>query len=146
METGITHYVELEPRLVAIFGKGAQFLANKVAALQFVRESYATQLRYATGPVAFESTGVSDRALIDALRARHVLLLVHVATPKATCVARVAGRPDHLNIGNDVDAAARFYDFWYAQVAPSYRFAATVDGTDVESAGGSIASLLQGVA
>lgn len=146
MAMGIAHYVELEPLLVAKFGKGAQFQANKAAALQFIRESYATQLRDATGPVAFESTGVSDRALIDALRAQHILLLVHVATPKSICIARVASRPDHLNIGNDVVAAARFYDFWYEEVAPSYRFAATVDGVDVESASRSIAALLQGVA
>jgi gluconate kinase len=138
----IASYLELEPLLVEKFGKGAEFLSNKDAALRFIRESYSEQLQHARGPVAFESTGVSDRALIESLRREYQFLLVKVETPRDTCVARVASRPGHLNIGNDVAASARFYDFWYRDIEPTYRFAASVDGTNVDAAVRDIANLL----
>jgi shikimate kinase len=133
-ERGIMRYTELEPILVQRFGTGAEFLANKAAAVRFIRESYAELLRPGRGPVALESTGVSDRPLLEELLRAHVLLLVKVETPKTTCLERVASRPKHLNIGNDLEAAARFYDFWHRDIAPTYAFAASIDGTNIEAA------------
>lgn len=139
---GIARYVELEPILVKKFGKGSEFLSNKAAALAFIRESYRTQLNEAAGPIAIESTGVSDRAFIEEMVREHGLLLDKIVTAKATCLERVANRPKDLNIGNDVSASARFHDFWYASVEPTYTFAAAVDGTDIEGAICDIAELL----
>jgi len=139
---GIASYAELEPILVEKFGRGAEFLANKRAVVRFIRESYAQQLRDARGPVAFESTGVSDRPLLEELLREHALLLVKLETPKATCLERVASRPQDRNIGNDREATARFYDFWYRDIEPTYDFAVSVDGTNVEAALRDVARLL----
>ena len=141
---GIASYVELEPLLVAKFGQGDRFLANKRAALAFIRASYETQLASASKPVALESTGVSDRPLLEGLLERFTLALISVHTPKGVCLERVRDRPRHLNIGNDLAATAEFYDFWYREVEPSYPIASTIDGTDVERALHDIARILKG--
>jgi hypothetical protein len=47
---------------------------------------------------------------------------------------RVASRQNNLNLGNDVAASARFCDFWYRDIEPTYHFAVSVDGTDVDAA------------
>lgn len=52
--------------------------------------------------------------------------------------------PTHLNIRNDVAASARFFDFWYKEIEPTYDFAAAVDDTNVEVAVSDIAKLLEG--
>lgn len=141
---GVASYLELEPVLVSRFGSGDEFLRNKAAALAFIRASHIDQLERSTGrPVVLESTGISDRPLIDELRGRYPLRLVHVATPRATCLQRVASRPAHLNIRNDPEAAVRLHDFWLAEVGPSYAFALSVDGTDAPGACRDIAGLLQ---
>jgi hypothetical protein len=140
---GIARYIELEPILVEKFGKGSEFVANKEAALKFIRESYIQQLEESSGPVAIESTGVSDRPLLDDVMRRYTLLCVKLSTPKAICLERVANRPPHLNIGNDLAATARFYDFWHKEIEPTYSFALAVDGNDVERAIREIAQLLE---
>src|SRR5262249_40385615 len=90
------------------------------------------QLDDVGGPVAFESTGVSDRPLLEELTTSFDLLLVKVQTPRATCVERVVTRAQHLNLANDPTAAAQFHDFWYREIEPSYCFAASVDGTNID--------------
>jgi len=139
---GIVTFVELEPILVEKFGKGAAFQANKDAALKFIRESCLRQLRVAKGPIAFESTGVSDRALIEELVGGHQVLLVKVETPKVVCLERLATRPRARNLSNDLAAGARFYDFWHRDIEPTYAFAATVDGTSVSEATRAIVAML----
>ena len=143
---GIAHYVELEPVLVARFGQRRDFLLRKEAALRFIRDSYITQLKDAARPVAFESTGVSDRSLLEDLMRQHTLILAKIQTPRHICVERVTRRPNHLNLGNDPSATAKFYDFWYKAVEPTYSFAATIDGVDIDRALREIAQLLDAAA
>ena len=145
-ELGLASYVELEPILVEKFGTGAQFLANKDAAVRFIAQSYDEQLSAPGRAVALESTGVSDRPLLERLLRRHRLLLVRVNTPREVCVERVATRARGRNIGNDAEAAGRFHDFWHATIEPTYDFACAVDGTHLDEAVDSIASLLGGTA
>ena len=143
-ELGMARYVELEPILVERFGTGASFLANKGAALAFIAESHEAALAESGLPVAIESTGVSDRPLLEKLGARYRLLVVKVLAPKALCMERVASRARDRNLSNDVEATARFHDFWHAKIEPSYAFACAVDGTDLDAAVRTLGALLRG--
>lgn len=140
---GIARYTELEPILVERFGTGERFAANKDAALRFIRDHFEAELRGGPRPVAFESTGVSDRPLLESLVRDRRVQLVKVDTPKAVCIERVAARPRHRNLSNDAAMTERVHDFWYAEVAPTYDFAAAVDGADTEAALATVRRLLE---
>jgi hypothetical protein len=102
------------------------------------------QLARSVLPVAFESTGVSDRTILHRLMRDHRLAVVRVKADRAVCVDRVVSRPSGKNISEtaDRDVVGRFYDLWLEKVAPTFRFDLDVDGTDVEAAANSIRTFL----
>ncbi|MEO8179777.1 MAG: AAA family ATPase [Deltaproteobacteria bacterium] len=121
-------FVEGERLLLEKYGSTENFVEHKEAAL---REYYAylaeLQLAKAT-VVAFESTGISDRAdLLDLVAARDCAQ-VRVATPRSRCVERVMTRDTGRNF-KAIDAG-QFYDRWYAEVAPQYSFELVAENGD----------------
>jgi shikimate kinase len=142
---GIASYVELEPILAAKFGRGDELAARIAEAGAFVWASYEEQLRTSALAVAIETTGVEDRALLDALARRYRVAFVHVETPRSVCVERVIARGDARNISRSGDPAriGRFYDLWCEGVAPRFSFALTVDGESVDAAAREIRGFLE---
>jgi deoxyadenosine/deoxycytidine kinase len=133
---GIASYLEIEPILVARFGTGQEFQSQIKEVGAFLWRSYSEQLCSSQLPVIFESTGVSDRILLDRLRRTYQTAIVHVRTDRSTCISRLLRRARGYNISNsdDPEVIGGFYDFWYEQVAPTYGFDLSVDGVDVQAA------------
>jgi hypothetical protein len=142
---GIVAYVELEPILVDTFGTGPEFASNKARAVAFIRDCYREQLAHRSNVIAFESTGVTDRPLLEEIQRCHNVALVKFVTPKPICLQRIASRPSGKNLSNHIAASERFYDYWYSEVEPTYSFALAVDGEDAEQACRVILQFLQGV-
>jgi adenylate kinase family enzyme len=142
---GITSFVELEPILRQRFGTGEAFRARIREAGALLVRSYREQLARSALPVAFESTGVSDRAILEELMRDHRVGLARVKTARAICVARVVSRPAGANINETADRelVGRLYDRWTREIAPTYRFDLEVDGTDVEAAALSLRAFLE---
>lgn len=138
---GIARYTELEPIVYELFGKGDDLDIEE--ATKYIHTHYYESLSSNSGLVAFESTGVVQRPLLLDVMAQFDVALVRVDTPKEICLARVAKR----NLGNprpiELDNAAEFYDYWMTEIAPTYDFALTVDGTNEESATHSIRMLME---
>ncbi len=129
----IARYVELEPLLVAEFGVGESFRQRKTEALAWIREQLLAQLSTPGLPVAIESTGLSDRPMLDEFAQRFELHLLRLATPLDVCLERIARRERGRNLSNDAGAAARFHSYWHSDVAPLYTLTATLSGTDTQS-------------
>jgi shikimate kinase len=142
-DLGIAHYTEFEPILVHQFGQGAQFAQNKHAALAFLREQYHQEFKNLSHVVVLESTGLSDRPIIEEIARQYRCLFVKVNTAKDVCIERVSHRQRGRNISNDVEAAQAFYDFWQKEIAPSFAFDVVVTGEYVDEAIKQIRSALK---
>ncbi len=142
---GLGSYRELEPILREKFGAEDTFLSNKRAALEFLVRSYRDQLAHAERPVAIETTGVSDRPILEQLAREHRVAIAHVNADRAVCVDRVVARPPGRNISATVDRerVGAFYDLWHERIAPTYRFDLVLDGGDVEAATAALRRLLE---
>lgn len=131
---GLARYEELEPELRARFGSGAEFAARKADALAFIEARLRGQLaageQAGAPPVAIQSTGLSDREILLRLGEEYRLLYARLNTPRDVCVARVESRQQNLNLNNDPDYAARFHDYWQAEVAPHWSFDVELSGLD----------------
>src|SRR5687767_1611426 len=101
-ERGIAHYTELEPILMRRFGQGAQFAQHKLAALAFLRDHYHQELQQTGHVVVIESTGLSDRPIIEAIAQQYRCLFVKVDAAKDLCLTRVAQRERGRNVSNDL--------------------------------------------
>lgn len=143
---GVASYVEFEPLLRERFGAGEAFNDRIEAAGAFIWRSYRDQLERSTGVVVFESAGIQDRPLLEALQRRHRVALVRVDTPRAVCVDRVLARPCDGNISNtsNPEQIARCHDLWHERIAPTYAIVGSVPGTDTVRATEMIRSLLAG--
>ena len=141
-DAGVARYEEIEPLLVARFGTGAAFAGRKDEALAFIREQYERLLDVPGLPVVIESTGVSDRPMIEAFSERYRLAFVAVDTRRDVCIERVRTRGTCANLSNDVEATGRFHDYWHAEVAPSYAFEVRISGVDAVGAVGVVRGLL----
>jgi len=137
---GIAAYIELEPVIYDLFGKGDAF--NLEEATKYLRQSYYDQLS-GQGLVAFESTGVVQRPLLLEIMEKYEIGLVHVVTAKDICLERVANRNLDSNNPIDLSKAAEFFDYWNNEIAPTYSFALEVDGTDEKPAIQLIRMLIQ---
>jgi hypothetical protein len=133
---GIASYLEIEPILVARFGTGQEFQSQIKEVGAFLWHSYTEQLRSSQLPMIFESTGVTDRLLLDRLRRSYQTATAHVKAGRSLCIHRLLGRGRGHNISNsdDPEVIGGFYDFWCEQVAPTYDFDLSVDGVDVPAA------------
>ncbi len=141
---GVASYCEMEPILRERFGSGGDFESHLEEAGAFLWRSYRDQLSESELAVAFESAGIADRALLESLQRRYRVALVLVQTDRSVCIDRVVQRPPEKNISHTLDRGrlGRHYDLWQQKVLPSYRFALSVDGNDVESAVASSESFL----
>lgn len=140
-DSGVARYTELEPRLIREFGEYEEFVANKEGALRFIQNHLEAELADPT-PVLFESTGISDRAMLVDLGKRYPLVLIKVKTPKSICMERIGRRSPGRNITNDLWNNDRVYEHWCAEVEHSYGFDLEVDGSDAESAVNEISALI----
>ena len=133
---GVVSYLELEPLLREMFGAEDAFLANKRGALEFIVRSYRDQLAASERPVAIETTGVSDRPILEQLARERQIAIAHVKADRDVCVDRVVSRPVGRNISatTDRERVGRFWDLWHERIAPTYRFDLVLDGQDVEAA------------
>jgi hypothetical protein len=141
---GIASYLELEPILRERFGTGDEFRARILEVGAFLVRSYRDQLARSVLPVAFESTGITDRPILEQLMRRHRVSLVRVQVDRSVCVDRVISRPREKNISasTDRDLIGRFVDLWVEKVAPTYRFDLEVDGADADAAADAIRAFL----
>jgi hypothetical protein len=143
-ERAIASYVELEPVLRQRFGTGDAFRARISEVGAFLMRSYLEQLAAAALPVAFESTGVSDRPILEQLMRDYRVAYVWVNASRAICMERVVSRATGANVSETADRelVGRFYDLWHRKVAPTFRFDLEVDGTNVEGATNSLRAFL----
>lgn len=91
-DASVARYEEVEPLFVARFSTGASFAARKDEALAFIRGRYERQLGVPGLPVVIETTGLSDRPMLDDLVARYRLAFVALDTAREVCIERVRGR------------------------------------------------------
>lgn len=129
-EQGLAHFHDLEPELLAQFGSGEDFAANKPAALAWIEQQLILQLEGRELPVIIQSTGLSDRELLLRLMSRWRLALISIDAPAELCAQRVATRPPGQNLSNDPAHTAEFHAYWWSQVAPHWDFNGEVGGVD----------------
>jgi dephospho-CoA kinase len=125
---GIADYIELEPIVYKLFGKGSDL--DVEPATKYIRDYYHGTLSSAQMLVAFESTGVVQRPLLLEVTEKYEIALVRVCTPKEICLERVAKRNLSSKRPMKLSTAAEFFDFWTNEIAPAYHFALKVDGVD----------------
>jgi shikimate kinase len=120
---GLT-FIEGEAELLREYGSTENFIRHKAEALRrYFDRLRSIQVR-SGGVVAFESTGLSDRAQLLALVAEAGCALVRVEASRESSVSRVAGREPGRNFTNE--GAAEFFDYWHREVAPTYEFDAVI--------------------
>jgi adenylate kinase family enzyme len=143
-ERGVASYRELEPMLREKFGSGEEFESRIREAGAFIWQSYRDQLSASELPVAFESAGVAERPLLEALQRDYRVALVHVRADRSVCIDRVVSRPPSADISHTTDreAIGRYYDLWQEKILPTYRFVLSVDGADPAGAVAAIGDLL----
>ncbi|MDJ0976341.1 MAG: hypothetical protein QNJ98_17905 [Planctomycetota bacterium] len=119
---------ETERELLAHYGSKEAFLQDKEAALAGLERELRERIAGSDTAVVFESTGLSDRALIERLRGEPGTLLVRVFAPRDVCVARVGERPPGEHLNDDPEWTGRFHDLWVREVEPTYAFDLDFDG------------------
>ena len=141
---GIASYVELEPIIVKKFGEGEEFIPKRPEAHRWIRDFYREQITTSEKPVVYETTGISDRDFHQELSTNYKLFYVGVVTCRSLCLERVKTRPRGHNVNASSVSTGEFYDYWYSEIEPTYKFDLLVDGTDVDGAVGKIAKELDG--
>ena len=126
-------YIDRERRLVEGYGSVEAFAADKAAALAAIEDELWALEGPEGPPVVVESTGVSDRLMLEGLMRRATTVLVRVDAPRRVCVDRVRRRPAGGNFNNDARFTATFHDHWCAEIAPTYAFDLVIrnDGRDL---------------
>jgi shikimate kinase len=130
---GILGFKDLEPALMARFGTGEEFAAQKQEALDYIEEMYLRQLTVTDKPLGIQSTGLSDREILIRLAREYRIIFAAIDTPKDVCISRVAARLPGSNLNNDPDFTAGFYDLWKSKIAPSWSFDLHLNGLDSQS-------------
>ena len=131
---GIAHYTEMEEKLLHLFGRGQTFAKHKAEALQFIQQHYELEFNSVLYPIVIESTGVSDRPMLEGFEKKYRILFIKIDTPKSVCIERVQNRTPGKNLNNDSSFTEDFYEFWHSEIEPTYSFALTVDGANAEDA------------
>ena len=142
---GIVSYLELEPFLRSEFGTGEEFRSRIAEVGAFLSQSYRDQLAGSERPVAIESTGITDRPLLEGLMGRHRVAFARVRAERAVCIERVVSRASGRNISHttDRDLIGGFYDAWTEKIAPGWKFDLEADGEAVGSASVAIREFLE---
>ena len=128
LENGLGLYEEIEPILVKQFGTLEVFASNRAKAIAYTEQFLRGQLSAADGIVLMESTGHSDRAMLERLEGDFDVRYVRLDTPRVLCVERVRTRARGRNISNDHQAAGRFHDFWTENTRENYQADLVVAG------------------
>ncbi len=145
-ERDIASYTELEPILVEMFGEGEQFLVRRPEAHGWIRDFYREQAVESNLPVAYETTGISDREFHEELSRKYKLFYVKIETSRSLCLERVRTRPSGRHVNALTVSAGEFYDYWYSEIEPTYQFDLSVKGTNTSDAVESIEGALAKVA
>jgi len=140
---GFAIFTELEPLIVEMFGQGEAFVPKRPQAHRWIRDFYRQQLAEANLPVVIETTGIGDREFLQELAQSHALMLVMLRTPRDVCLDRVRTRPKGRNVNAPGKPAQEYHDYWHSQIRPTYDFALSVSGTDLEQAVGAIHDVLE---
>lgn len=131
-KTGLGSYTELEPLVVEKFGEGDAFIPNRPRAHAWIRNFYREQVRTCHLPVVYETTGIGDREFINELSQQYALLFCKVVASKTLCLDRIRTRSKGRNVNASPYTPGDFYDFWYAEIEPTYGFDVSAPGTDIE--------------
>ncbi|CCN38507.1 hypothetical protein VIBNISO65_1650023 [Vibrio nigripulchritudo SO65] len=136
-EIGFGVYRDLEPILYSKFRSGDDL--NVREATEYIRTHYYHSLDSTeiVNPI-FESTGIVQKPLLTEVMQKYRLALVKIVTPKEICLERVRKRNCNSQQPIESSNASEFYDNWMENIAESYDFTLSVDGTDLESATRSI--------
>jgi len=124
-------YVEHEALLLGRWGSREAFIANKAAALDGIEADLRARIGRGHRTVVFESTGLSDRPMLERLATEHPIAIVRVDAPRALCVERVRSRPKGRHFEDDAESAGRFHQFWTRDVAPTWTCDLAVDNDAV---------------
>jgi shikimate kinase len=113
-------WIEHEAVLLARWGSRAAFLANKAEALAALEQDLLSRVGARRRTVVFESTGLSDRPMLERLALEHRVAIVKLHAPRELCETRVSHRERGRHFDDDPSNAARFHDLWTTQVAPGW--------------------------
>jgi shikimate kinase len=114
-------WTEHERLLLLRWGSREAFVANKVEALAFLESDLRRRILAAGRTVVFESTGVSDRPMLERLLRERRVAIVKLVVPQELCARRVSERPAGRHLTDDPVSAATFHDWWTREVAPGWR-------------------------
>lgn len=140
-EAGVAKYIEMEPIIYDLFSYEGVF--DTKGATQYLRQSYYEQLK-ADHLVVFESTGVVQRPLLLELCQSFHIGLIRVGTPKEVCLIRVKQRNATAKRPINIGTTKEFYDMWTNDIAPTYDFTLTIDGSNSQQALQEIVILING--
>jgi predicted kinase len=119
-------WTEHEKLFVDRWGSVEAFVAAKAEALAWVEAHLREQMAASERPVLFESTGLSDRTMLERFAASGRVTVAKLVVPRDLCVERVRSRPKGRHLSDDAEAAGRFHDFWTQSVAPGWHADAVV--------------------
>ncbi len=124
-ELGLS-FTSLEPEPIRPFGRGAEFARHKSEALAILEAALLAQHRQGPRPVLIESTGLSDRPILERLATDHRVALLRLGASASTCLWRVSERARGVHHDDDLDRARIQIDHWFRTVAPGYRYDRTI--------------------
>jgi shikimate kinase len=118
---------EWEPLILSRWGTRDRFVAAKAEALPALHAEIRAWVESAGPPAVIESTGLSDRALLDGFEAAGGSHVVRLEVPEDVALDRVAVREQGRHLTDDVDANRRIWHEFAAEVAPHRRADLVID-------------------
>ena len=115
-------FSDVERELMERYGSREAFLEDKDEALALRESELRKTIESSHVPVVIESTGLSDRVMLEGLQSEFTVILVKLWSPSETCVARVRSRKAGSNFSNSPEDTARLHEIWMREAAPSYDF------------------------
>jgi shikimate kinase len=127
------------------WGSREAFLDHKAEALPALHEEILRWVAAEGSPAAFETTGLSDAPLLDALeRSSPSMLVVRLDVSEEQAARRVAARPDGRHLSDDVETNRAVWRSFQEHVVPHRRVDLIVD-TEAQSIDSVVAMIVTAI-
>jgi chloramphenicol 3-O-phosphotransferase len=123
-----------ELEILERWGTRDEFVRNKATALPALHDEIRSWIAAADVPAVFETTGLSDAALLDELDAAGDALIVRLDVPEEVAVTRVMQREPGRHLTDDPDRNRSTWQAFHTGAAADRRCDLAIDTTTLSPA------------
>jgi dephospho-CoA kinase len=123
---------EWEPVILERWGSREHFVEEKASALPWLHSEIRDWIDLDHSIAVIETTGLSDAPLLDTLERESMAFVVRLDVSEDEAMRRIAQRPSHRHLSDELEINRRVWRAFYAVVAPTRDVDAVV-GTEVNS-------------